>query len=123
MMTEKPQKPSTDDLSKTEYGKTWALSEDNSISQALSEMLLDALEDEIEHLGAGILLYIANQTKPIVITDRDIIRLGRIKKSEDPNALDLSEYYAKELGVSRKHAEITYKDGDYLIKDDGSTNG
>ena len=38
-------RPQTDDLTKTEYGKTWAVSEDASISQALSEILRAAMED------------------------------------------------------------------------------
>lgn len=122
-MADEHKKPKTDDLSKTEYGKTWAVSEDNSISQALSEVLRAALEDQNAQEDTGILFYIANESKPIVRTSAEIIRLGRIKESEDPNSLDLSKYHARELGVSRNHAEITYRSGDYLIKDNGSTNG
>ncbi|MGB7339575.1 MAG: FHA domain-containing protein [Phototrophicaceae bacterium] len=121
-MSDDNQKSSTDDLSKSEYGKTWAVSEDSSISQALSEVLRAALEDQPDKNQPGILLYIANQTKPIVLTAQSIIHLGRVE-SDDPAILDLSEYYGRELGVSRNHAELAYQNGSYLIKDLGSTNG
>lgn len=115
-------KPQTDDLTKTEYGKTWAVSEDDSISYALSEILRAAMEDRTTPDRRGVLLYIANETKPIVVTGTNVIRLGRADSQSKPT-VDLTKYHARELGVSRNHAEIVFSDGSYYIKDNGSVNG
>jgi len=118
------EKPKTDDLSQTEYGKTWAVSEDADISQALSDVLKAAMEDETIPERRGVLFYIANQSKPIVVTGEDVIRIGRLSRVGDSNiTIDLNPYYGAELGVSRYHAEIIYNDSKYYIKDMGSTNG
>lgn len=117
-------KPSTDDLSKAKYGKTWAVSEDASVSQALSEVLRAAMADQNIPESRGVLFYIANESKPIVVTGEDVIRIGRQKdKSEDNLTLDLEPYFGAELGVSRYHAEIIFNENRYFIKDMGSTNG
>jgi pSer/pThr/pTyr-binding forkhead associated (FHA) protein len=125
MSIDDPQKKKTDDLSKTEYGKTWAMLEDNSISQALSEILRAAIEDNVEPQLQGVLFYIPNQSKPIIITDiDDVIRIGRADRSSNiiPD-FDLGPYHGAELGVSRYHAEIVFTDGKYFLKDMGSRNG
>lgn len=119
-----PNKKQTSDLSKTEYGKTWSTLEDNSISQALSEILRAAVEDTTTPQSRGVLFYIPNQSKPLVITDIDVIRIGRLDKSTNTTPdLDLGPYHGAELGVSRYHAEIVYKEGEYFLKDMGSRNG
>lgn len=123
MKDDKTMHRATDNLQKTEYGKTWVVSEDESISQALGEILRATIEEEKIANNHGILFYIANQTKPIVITDVDIIRVGRSDGSTTELALDLSPFHGAELGVSRYHAEISYTDKTYFIKDMGSTNG
>lgn len=123
-MSDKTKKPSTDDLRKTEYGKTWVVSTDESISQALTEILRATMEDEEKIDSRGILFYIANQSKPIIITDEDLIRVGRDNnKPSSTTTLDLTSYHGAELGVSRNHAEITFLDDTYFLKDLGSTNG
>lgn len=116
------EKPKTDDLTKAQYGKTWAVSEDASISQALSEVLRAAMDDNTTPDRRGVLFYIANEVKPIVVTGTNLIRLGRADSQNKPT-LDLNKYHARELGVSRNHAEIVFSDKAYFIKDNGSTNG
>lgn len=114
----------TDDLGDTLYGKTWHLIDDDAISDALSDVLKAALEEDAQPKVQGVLFYIANQSQPIIIADEDVIRIGR--KDAANNAyptLDLSDYFGKELGVSRYHAEIIHNNGSYYIKDMGSTNG
>ncbi len=123
MMDDKTIHGGTDDLRNTEYGKTWVVSEDESVSQALTEILRATIEDEDQIDNQGILFYIANETKPIVITNEDIIRIGRGDAEANPVALDLTPFYGAELGVSRYHAEIIFQDATYFIKDMGSTNG
>lgn len=117
-------KRATDDLSNIEYNKTWSVPEDASISQALSEILRAAVEDTNKPESRGLLFYIANQSKPIIVTNVDVIRIGRGDNAAGVNPnVDLAQFYASELGVSRYHAEIVYTDGAYFIKDMGSTNG
>lgn len=114
-------KKDTDDLSKTEYGKTWSISDDSSISYALSDILQAALAERPE-TGTGMLFYIPNESNPLVITGEDVIQIGRAGGNANPT-VDLNPYHGRELGVSRIHAEIIFRDGSYVIKDLGSTNG
>lgn len=124
MSNDDPKNKNTDDLSKTEYGKTWAVLENKSISQALSEILRAAIEDTIEPQSQGVLFYIPNQSKPIIVTEKDVIRIGRAdKNSETIPDLNLGPFHGAELGVSRYHAEIVLTDGKYFLKDMGSRNG
>ncbi|MGJ3239100.1 MAG: FHA domain-containing protein [Anaerolineae bacterium] len=125
MSKKEPKKPQTADLRQTEYGKTWAASKDDAISEALSEILQDALENIDEHQPPdhGLLLYLATENKPLVITGVDVIRLGRNDEPDHDLTVDLNPFHGRDLGVSRHHAEITYNDGSYYIKDLGSTNG
>ena len=57
-----------------------------------------------------------------MVTGTKVIRLGRADSQVKPT-VDLSKYHARELGVSRNHAEIVFSDGTYFVKDNGSTNG
>jgi len=119
-----PKNKKTADLSKTEYAKTLAMLEDKSISQTLSEIYRAAVEDTTKPQSQAVLFYVPNQAKPIVITDTAVIRIGRPDKSTNATPdLDLSPYHGAELGVSRYHAEIVLKDGEYFLKDMGSRNG
>lgn len=56
-------------------------------------------------------------TKPIVLGRGDKARLSSTQ------FVDLSNYNAYGLGLSRDHAEIHYEDGIYYIIDLGSSNG
>lgn len=121
-MDDKTVHRSTDDLRNMEYGKTWIVSEDDSVSQALTDILRAKIEEEAID-SQGVLFYIANETKPIVITNANIIRIGRAEKDSTSVTLDVTPFHGAELGVSRLHAEIVFKEGSYFIKDMGSTNG
>lgn len=114
-------KKDTDDLSKTEYGKTWTISDDSSISYALTDMLEAALAEKPD-AGTGVLFYIPNESNPLVITGQEVVTIGRAEGGAEP-IVDLNPYHGKALGVSRIHAKITYTDGRYTITDLGSTNG
>lgn len=64
--------------------------------------------------------HMPQEVEPIVLIDVEHLIIGR---ESGENYLDLSLQYASMLGVSRNHAEITYVDSQYFIKDLGSTNG
>jgi pSer/pThr/pTyr-binding forkhead associated (FHA) protein len=72
----------------------------------------------------GLALYLPRRAEPMVITDKNIITMGRNDPVSGINpTLDLTEFHGAELGVSRFHAEISITDGRYFLKDMGSTNG
>jgi hypothetical protein len=50
----------------------------------------------------------------IYMLDKDVVRIGR-----HPD----SDIHLDDITVSRRHAEIHYEDGSYVIKDAGSLNG
>lgn len=123
MNDERKPQVSTDDLSQTQYGKTWRLF-DESVSQALTGILEAALEDEDSAMTPGILFYIANHTRPIVITGESTIVIGRSNSPDAvPPDVDLTAYHGRELGVSRQHAQLTYQDQQYVLQDMHSSNG
>jgi len=53
-----------------------------------------------------------------------IITIGRTDENTGFSpTLDLSKENARGMGVSRRHARITWQDGQFFIQDMGSTNG
>lgn len=71
----------------------------------------------------GLALFVMNEPEPIIIKDAGQIVLGRHVEGEPRASVDLTEYGAMEMGVSRQHAQITVADGNYTVVDLGSTNG
>jgi hypothetical protein len=71
-----------------------------------------------------IALFLPDRAEPIVIEGHDTITLGRKDELRgiDP-IVDLSDYHAKKLGVSRKHAELVFVNFRYYVRDLGSMNG
>ena len=65
----------------------------------------------------------ANGTKPISIPYGKPITLGRLHRSAQALHIDLSDFEASELGVSRLHAAIDYNIEGPTITDLNSTNG
>lgn len=49
--------------------------------------------------------------------------LGRLASNEKATVVDLSEYYARVLGVSREHATISYTETGWIVEDLSSANG
>lgn len=70
-----------------------------------------------------IALHVVGQTQPIIIRDQNETVLGRRMQGEPPPTVDLTEYHAHLLGVSRRHALIRIVDEGYVIEDLNSNNG
>lgn len=69
-------------------------------------------------------LYLPSSITPIIIRNTTTFTLGR--SDQDRNVkptIDLTKENALWLGVSRLHAKILYSDGQFYLKDLGSTNG
>ncbi len=74
-------------------------------------------------LTDGLSLYIAGEIRPLTIRGREKFILGRHTSDDASIIIDLTPYNAGVLGVSRRHAMITFADETYTLEDLGSTNG
>jgi hypothetical protein len=72
---------------------------------------------------SAIALHIPGEAQPIVIVDMDEIILGRHSHDNQPLTVDLTDYRAYTLGVSRRHAVINWTDDGYTLSDLGGANG
>jgi hypothetical protein len=68
-------------------------------------------------------LFVMDNEEPLIIENSAAIHIGRLVQDETIPWIDLTEYGAVELGVSRAHARITCSEGRYRLEDLGSTNG
>lgn len=79
-----------------------------------------------EFEAGTVYLYVAGaqDQKPIRHQGGQPVVLGRSADAPSSNPLiDLSQYHAFSLGVSRQHALIGYSENGYTIEDLGSSNG
>lgn len=86
--------------------------------------LTKAIPDHKRHRGHCIILYLPAILDPIQLWNQSLITLGR--KDNYLNlypTVDLSDHHAALLGVSRLHAEITYENSNYYVRDLNSKNG
>ena len=73
----------------------------------------------------GLKLYIPMMTEPYIVGHDETVMLGRATDGDekDTKYIDLTQYQAKLLGISRQHAIVVALEGQYYIKDMCSTNG
>jgi pSer/pThr/pTyr-binding forkhead associated (FHA) protein len=107
---------------------------ENKVTDKLTESdtyILGAFElpkDTVKHSDdlnlRQIALFLPGGRKPIVVENHDTITLGRKDEvNEIDPVVDLTEYHAKGLGVSRKHCELIFVNFNYYVRDAGSMNG
>jgi hypothetical protein len=78
---------------------------------------------EVPDLPAnGIALFVQGSATPIIVEASEFI-LGRRTSPAMVPIIDLSDYQAYALGVSRQHARIRRDSQGYVIEDLGSANG
>jgi pSer/pThr/pTyr-binding forkhead associated (FHA) protein len=68
-------------------------------------------------------LFVMNSEQPVLIKGAQRVTLGRRVEGGTPVSIDLTDYGAALLGVSRQHAAILVSQEMYLLQDLGSTNG
>jgi len=69
-------------------------------------------------------LHIIGEEEPLILTEpAQQVTIGRSAPGDKPPDVDLAQYGAGILGVSRLHAVITHTDRGYVIEDLDSTNG
>lgn len=71
----------------------------------------------------AVALLVLGQNTPIVVRDHPEITLGRHVQGETSPVVDLADYHAHLLGVSRRHAVIRQDREGYVIEDLNSNNG
>lgn len=110
---------------------------DNENSKTLTTKQLDPsqfnpeLREKLEGLGEvkkkserELILHMPHRSDPFSYEVEGTLTIGRSDSEQQINpTIDLTPYFAAQLGVSRFHAEITYMNGRFYIKDMGSTNG
>ena len=74
-------------------------------------------------LSGKISFYIPGKLEPIIVDIADGVTLGRTDPDGPSVTVDLTNYDAHALGVSRKHAVINTSDDGYTVMDLGSSNG
>ena len=74
--------------------------------------------------GPCVLLFFPDGTKPLELWNIATVTLGRADNyGKKQPMIDLNSHHGALLGVSRLHAEIFYRDGNYFVRDLESTNG
>lgn len=84
---------------------------------------LHAIEPESRRDAA--VLFVAGNNNPITLRLRQPVTLGRqaTTASRAHTHVDLSRFEAVELGVSREHAQLSFRNDTFYVRDMGSTNG
>lgn len=78
---------------------------------------IDALVDDT------FALFIMDRENPLIVENAPGITLGRMLEENDGPHVNFPAEEAIELGVSRRHAQISYEAGQYHLMDFHSTNG
>ncbi len=71
----------------------------------------------------AILFLVHGQQEPVLFENAPNIIIGRQNDEGEQNFFDMSPFGEVALGISRRHAKITYQQGQFVIEDMGSTNG
>ncbi len=78
----------------------------------------------VQKPSPGVVTFIvAGYAEPMVIRKHGDIVLGRRMPNESAPTVDMTKFNGHLLGVSRRHAIISFKDEGYTLEDLNSTNG
>jgi pSer/pThr/pTyr-binding forkhead associated (FHA) protein len=108
----------------SQCGSPLRISDTVSISGRLTREAIQQLRDSEVTLESGtIALYLAGKQTPLIVPAQDGVILGRNIGNSDSAIIDLTQYSAGLLGVSRQHAIIRPYGNSYCIEDLDSANG
>lgn len=86
--------------------------------------LMKSIPNNKRRSGHCIIFYLPAILEPIQLWNYTVITLGRYNNHLNLHpTIDLSNHHGSLLGVSRLHAEITFEDSDYYVRDLNSRNG
>lgn len=89
----------------------------------LAEELIENISSSNPAPNEGLALFLLNNGRPIDVSTFPEIVLGRAGDLSHEHTIDLTEFDAFTLGVSRRHALIRVSDGKYTLTDINSSNG
>lgn len=93
---------------------------------SIFEQLDNELNQTISHTSELLIVsfYITGRSNPVIVTANREITIGRRDPKRGINpTIDLTEDHGAKLGVSRLHAELSFLNGAYYLKDMSSSNG
>jgi hypothetical protein len=89
--------------------------------KTVAQQVSEAYQQDLQ--VGSLVLYIPAEDAAIVLKQTDKLVLGRTGASAGSTHYDLSAYNAYLLGVSRRHATVSYTPQGYTMMDMGSANG
>ena len=89
----------------------------------LTEELKERVTRERTPPSRGLALFLLNNSQPIALNVEQEFVLGRAGEPTSETILDLTDYEAFALGVSRRHARIRSDGEKYVLIDLNSANG
>lgn len=122
-MNDKPDAVEKQSLHK-QTGMLPNLDEDARVSESKLlryEAVVDDVTQKYSDADHVLMVYFPQRAEPFSFPDTDLIVIGRT--GGDGVNLDTSPFQGRELGVSRVHAEISFENGSYFVRDLKSTNG
>lgn len=122
---ESHEEPMQDAYSDGEISRTIPISQfdmsTDNVPEALRRYLSEQLQNNQSHF---ISITVPEQPNPLVFNGESVITIGRRDDHMGINpSVDLSTLKGIQLGVSRRHAEISAHNGQFFIKDLQSANG
>lgn len=105
--------------------QTASMSDIDLTTGAVPESLRRHLAEQVRaNQVQFISISIPERPEPLVFDGSQVIGIGRRDESAGIiPSVDFTPYQGVQLGVSRRHAEITYREGQFFIKDLRSANG
>lgn len=105
--------------------QTATMSDQDLTTGDVPESLRRHLAEQIRASQAQFIsISIPERPEPLVFDGSQVIGIGRRDESAGiVPSVDFTPHQGVQLGVSRRHAEITYREGQFFIKDLRSANG
>jgi len=104
-------------------GAPLRMSQTMALSKTESNFSRDYNFQDVELAPGKVALYFVGKQYPLIIRAGDGVILGRTGTEAPLPVIDLTEYRAGLLGVSRQHAVLRPVPNGYVIEDLNSTNG
>lgn len=93
------------------------------MASELTDELIENISSNNPAPEEGLAFFLLNNGRTIDVCKYPEIVLGRVEDQSHEHTIDLTEFDAFTLGVSRRHALIRVSDGKYTIMDINSSNG
>jgi DNA-binding response OmpR family regulator len=97
---------------------------DKDVTQALDATRADLKARSIPVREDTVAIIVAGYTdQPFTVSLKHPMTMGRAGGNNPANHINLADFGAGDMGVSRVHAILSYSDGSFFVEDAGSLNG